>query len=901
MTPLARAAAGLALLTAGFAGAPAVVPAAAHAQQPVPPAAAGGPLALSLDDALRLAERQSESVRIAQTGVGRARGQVYQARAQGLPQINASASYQRAIQNQFNELSKRAARASAADTTTVLPPLCAPNIPPGASPADRAAALAAAQTCVAGDGGLGGFAAAFASPNTIVLGLSGSQPLYTGGRVTAARRSAEAGRRSADIGVTGARTQVRLDVATAYFDAALADRLVTIAESSLVQTERAYRQTALAREVGNVSEFDLLRARVTRDNQRPQLVQARGTRETAYLRLRQLLVLPLDAPLRLTTALPLAAGADTAAVGAASRAPLDAAGLGPARPGAPQRRPAPRRDSVATTVNARGDTARVRTVTVDPAEVLGDDPRVRRAVDSAVAASDTSGRGRLTFRQSSENVSVQRNLLRVARAQRVPALQLSGNYQRFAYPQGDGIVFPNSFGQFIPNFTVTLGVSVPVFTGGRIRGDILAAQANLREAEATARQVEQLSSLDARLAITQFEQAEAGFAASAGTAEQAARAFGIAEVRFREGVATSVELADARLLLQQAQANAAQAARDREVARLRLTLLRDLPLSQVQGGAQAGAGGFGGRQGGGAGQQAYPISRAGASPAERPAAPRTRAAPPVGSQAAAPVPAARALSPAAPEARNDRHRARPVRSARSGRPDHDPTPSARADLAHDSTARRPAPRRAHRSRRPRRRGHARRRRVRRVRRRRRRGRRRAGRQHGRQRGRRAGRRSGGGGAGPRRPRERGGRRARPDLERPRAQRLAHPRALGDAARPGERHHHGRLRRGRAGRAPRPAARPGRTTGIAEQAVSARAGVAAARNSFELAARNADRAERLLAAGAIASRDAEAGALGGHRRPRSQLSTAQAQLALAQRSSATPPPPRRSPASSARAR
>jgi outer membrane protein TolC len=615
MNPSARAAAGFDRLAraarAGVTRLAAVallaVPGAARAQQPAapagPPAAApdaGAPVALSLDDAIQLGERQSESVRIAQAAVLRARGQTAQARAQGLPQLNATGAYQRAIQNQFQELQRR----QPVDTSP--PALCAPFVPRNATPEQRAAALAQTATCGQGGGGLGGFAAAFANPNTIILGVSGSQPLFTGGRIQAGRSSAAAARRVADIGVTGARTQVRLDVATAYFDAALADRLVTIAESSLVQTERAYRQTALAREVGNVSEFDLLRARVTRDNQRPQLVQARGTRETAYLRLRQLLVLPLDAPLRLTTALPLAAGADTAAVGAASRAPLDAAGLGPARPGAPQRRPAPRRDSVATTVNARGDTARVRTVTVDPAEVLGDDPRVRRAVDSAVAASDTSGRGRLTFRQSSENVSVQRNLLRVARAQRVPALQLSGNYQRFAYPQGDGIVFPNSFGQFIPNFTVTLGVSVPVFTGGRIRGDILAAQANLREAEATARQVEQLSSLDARLAITQFEQAEAGFAASAGTAEQAARAFGIAEVRFREGVATSVELADARLLLQQAQANAAQAARDREVARLRLALLRDLPLSQVQGGAQAGAGGFGGRQGGGAGQQSIP-------------------------------------------------------------------------------------------------------------------------------------------------------------------------------------------------------------------------------------------------------------------------------------------------------
>jgi outer membrane protein TolC/biotin carboxyl carrier protein len=614
MTPSARAAAGFArfrraaaraahaaVAGAVLAAAAAASPAAARAQQPAP-AAASGPIALSLEDALRLAERQSESVRIAETAVLRARGQQSQARAQGLPQLNATGAYQRAIQNQFQELQRR-------NPQPVRPPsLCAPFVPSGATPEQRAAALAAAESCnQPGAGGGADFTALFANPNTYVVGVSGSQLLFAGGRVRAARSTAAAGRRVADIGVTGARTQVRLDVATAYFDAALAERLVTIAESSFVQTERAYRQTALAREVGNVSEFDLLRARVARDNQRPQLVQARGARATAYLRLRQLLVLPLDEPLRLTTALPLAPGADSASVGAATRAPLEAAGLAPARaPGAPAPAAPARRDSVATTLNARGETTRVRTVNVDPDEVLGDDPRVRRTVDSLVAASDTSGRGRLTTRQSNENVTVQRNLLRVARAQRLPAVQLSSNYQRTAVPVGTGLVVPSSFGTFIPNFTASLGVSLPLLTSGRIRGDVLIAEANLREAQATARQVEQLSSLDARLAVTQLEQAEAAFSASAGTAEQAARAFGIAEVRFREGVATQVELADARLLLQQAQANAAQAARDREVSRLRLALLRDLPLSQVQGGAQAGAGGFGGRQGGGAGQQSVP-------------------------------------------------------------------------------------------------------------------------------------------------------------------------------------------------------------------------------------------------------------------------------------------------------
>ena len=53
----------------------------------------------------------------------------------------------------------------------------------------------------------------------------------------------------------------------------------------------------------------------------------------------------------------------------------------------------------------------------------------------------------------------------------------------------------------------------------------------------------------------------------------------IANVRFEEGVSTQTELADARILLQQAQANRAQAARDLQLARIRLALLPALPLS----------------------------------------------------------------------------------------------------------------------------------------------------------------------------------------------------------------------------------------------------------------------------------------------------------------------------------
>jgi outer membrane protein TolC len=60
--------------------------------------------------------------------------------------------------------------------------------------------------------------------------------------------------------------------------------------------------------------------------------------------------------------------------------------------------------------------------------------------------------------------------------------------------------------------------------------------------------------------------------------EQATRAYEIAELRYREGLSTQTELQDVRLQLEQARANQAQAARDLQVARLRLTLLPYLPL-----------------------------------------------------------------------------------------------------------------------------------------------------------------------------------------------------------------------------------------------------------------------------------------------------------------------------------
>jgi outer membrane protein len=477
---------------------------------------------ISLDEAVRHAEAQSEAIRIARAGVQRAQGQQYQARSQRLPQLNASASYTRTLASQFENIG---GGGPPVDTTKPAPPPtpCDQYLRDvTATTAERLAGLEDASRCALGQNPFSSFGnLGFGAKNQYNAGLSLSQNLFAGGRISAQNAIANAGRRSAEIELAAQRAQLRLDVTQAYFDAALADRLVALAESSAVQTNEVLRQTQLARTVGNVSEFELLRAQVSSANQRPIVIQRQSDREVAYLRLKQLLNFPLESPLELTT------------------------------------------------------------------EV--DDPvAANAALEAAGITGDTSAVDRATVRQAAEAIDAQRGLLRVAKAQRFPTLALTSQYGKVAFPLTN---LPQS-GDFRTNWTVGLATQFPLFTGGRIKGEQLEAEANVREAQARYDQLREFAALDSRVTINNLLQARAAWQASLGTAEQASRAYSIAEVRYREGISTQLELNDARILLEQAVANRALAARNLQVARVKLALLPDLPLqgtSATQAQAQSQA------------------------------------------------------------------------------------------------------------------------------------------------------------------------------------------------------------------------------------------------------------------------------------------------------------------------
>jgi len=133
-------------------------------------------------------------------------------------------------------------------------------------------------------------------------------------------------------------------------------------------------------------------------------------------------------------------------------------------------------------------------------------------------------------------------------------------------------------------------MSVPILTGGRQKGDEMVARADIEQARLQEKQVQELAALDTRSAWAELIAARSAWEATAGTVQQANRAYEIADVRFRAGVSTQLELSDSRLQLQQAEANRALAARDLQVARARVALLPELPLGATTGAARPATG-----------------------------------------------------------------------------------------------------------------------------------------------------------------------------------------------------------------------------------------------------------------------------------------------------------------------
>jgi outer membrane protein len=347
-------------------------------------------------------------------------------------------------------------------------------------------------------------------------------------------RYAKAALDVAKLDLESTRATTTLSAAQAYYDAALASQLLTIGEATLEQVKTTFEHAKLAKDLGRQSEFELLRAQVEVENQQVAVERLRRGRDQSLLLLALVLHVPENSDIQLVS-------------------PLDAEAM-------------PEIGNVALTVSGVRDTST-----------------------------------RLAVQRAEKNVRMSKDNVWIVRSQALPSLHATLSYQQVRYPD-DPWIFDASDPQgesdhgtqdtqFIepryydplhawhPNFYVGAQLTVPLFGFGRAYGENLTAKSVQHQAEAGFSLTERGALADTRNAELTLDTAKAQWDATAGTVAVAQRTYDIASVRFEEGVSTQSELADARILLQQAQANRAQAARDLQLARIRLALLPALPLS----------------------------------------------------------------------------------------------------------------------------------------------------------------------------------------------------------------------------------------------------------------------------------------------------------------------------------
>jgi outer membrane protein len=196
-----------------------------------PPTA--GPV-LTLSQAVERALVNQPTLHEAQANVEAAQGRIEQARAPGLPQVIASAAYQRTTGN----FTPR----PGATTTLQTPPSWS-----------------------------------FNSYNFFNVGVTASQLIWDFGQTSGRRRAAEASRESARATEQESRLQVVLAVERAYFTALAQQELVRVARDTLANQERHLTQVRGLVEAGIRPDIDLASVRTDVANARVAVINAENS------------------------------------------------------------------------------------------------------------------------------------------------------------------------------------------------------------------------------------------------------------------------------------------------------------------------------------------------------------------------------------------------------------------------------------------------------------------------------------------------------------------------------------------------------------------------------------------------------------------------------------------------
>jgi len=154
-------------------------------------------------------------------------------------------------------------------------------------------------------------------------------------------------------------------------------------------------------------------------------------------------------------------------------------------------------------------------------------------------ALNTAFKTRSDFRAILSTTKSAQQQLAATRGERYPVLAANGNY---------GVQGPN-FGTLHGTFAFQAGVSVPIFTGARIKGSIIEAEAALRQRKAEAENLRGQIDYDVRTAFLNLQAAQQQITVARENVDLANENLSRSQERFAAGVTDSVEVVQAQQAL----------------------------------------------------------------------------------------------------------------------------------------------------------------------------------------------------------------------------------------------------------------------------------------------------------------------------------------------------------------
>lgn len=369
----------------------------------------------------------------------------------------------------------------------------------------------------------------FSQTNTYTVNGNLSQTLFQGGRLIATARAARGLAQAARLNSQEQRALFTVEIQRAYLGALLADRLVELQETNLQLASSRLAQVQQFQTAGRAAQYDVLRAKVERANIEPVAIQARNDRDLAYVDLKQLLNVPLERPLALTTTIDPNAAQTLVASYLDSTAVPERAALRSAELVASSRRLA---------------------ITAARAEFM---PTVTAFIQSGFGAFPPPGFGVPNQRGALDAVSC---------------------------PPGSAAGRVCQNGGWFEDRSMGVAFTWPVFDGLRAKSALQLARAQTRIADLELRQEQEQVAVEVARARAELQRAKAVFDGRRETSSEAQEAFRLASLRFSRGLSTQLEVSDSQLALLTAESSQARATFDLYLATAELAraLGRPIPM-----------------------------------------------------------------------------------------------------------------------------------------------------------------------------------------------------------------------------------------------------------------------------------------------------------------------------------